>query len=61
MVNETDLELGGGRRLHFYDTGADDAEDRLAVFWHHGTPEPRRATRAPAAGRGGAGHALGVL
>jgi pimeloyl-ACP methyl ester carboxylesterase len=21
-----------------YDTGADDADDRLAVFWHHGTP-----------------------
>ena len=21
-----------------YDTGADDAEGRLAVFWHHGTP-----------------------
>jgi pimeloyl-ACP methyl ester carboxylesterase len=38
MVTETDLELADGRTLHAYDTGADDAEDRLAVFWHHGTP-----------------------
>jgi len=33
-----DLELGDGRTLHVYDTGADDADGRLAVFWHHGTP-----------------------
>jgi pimeloyl-ACP methyl ester carboxylesterase len=38
VVTETDLELGDGRTLHVYDTGADDAEGRLAVFWHHGTP-----------------------
>jgi len=38
MVTETDLELSGGRTLHFYDTCADDADARLAVFWHHGTP-----------------------
>jgi len=38
VVTETDLELGGGRTLHVYDTGADDADGRLAVFWHHGTP-----------------------
>jgi len=37
-VTETDLELGDGRTLHAYDTGADDAVGRLAVFWHHGTP-----------------------
>ena len=37
MVTETDLELADGRTLHFYDTGPDDA-GRLAVFWHHGTP-----------------------
>jgi pimeloyl-ACP methyl ester carboxylesterase len=37
MMTETDLELAGGRTLHFYDTGPDDA-GRLAVFWHHGTP-----------------------
>src|ERR671912_1216734 len=38
MVTETDLTLGGGRTLHVYDTGADDADGRLAVFWHHGSP-----------------------
>ena len=38
MVTETDLELSGGRTLHVYDTWADDADGRLAVFWHHGTP-----------------------
>ena len=38
MVTETDLELSDGRTLHIYDTGADDANGRLAVFWHHGTP-----------------------
>jgi pimeloyl-ACP methyl ester carboxylesterase len=38
MVTETDLELGDGRTLHVYDTGADDADGRLAVFWHHGSP-----------------------
>jgi hypothetical protein len=37
-VTETDLELGDGRTLHVYDTGADAAAGRLAVFWHHGTP-----------------------
>jgi pimeloyl-ACP methyl ester carboxylesterase len=37
-VTETDLELSDGRRLHFYDTGADGADAGLAVFWHHGTP-----------------------
>jgi pimeloyl-ACP methyl ester carboxylesterase len=34
-VTETDIELDDGRRLHVYDTGGDD---RLAVVWHHGTP-----------------------
>ncbi len=38
MVTEIDLELSDGRSLHVYDTGANDAEDRLAVFWHHGSP-----------------------
>jgi pimeloyl-ACP methyl ester carboxylesterase len=37
-VTETDLELGDGRTLRTYDTGAGDRDDRLAVFWHHGTP-----------------------
>jgi pimeloyl-ACP methyl ester carboxylesterase len=38
VLKEADLELSDGRTLHFYDTGADDAGTRLAVFWHHGTP-----------------------
>jgi len=38
VVTETDLELGDGRTLHVYDTGGDGTEGRLAVFWHHGTP-----------------------
>ncbi|MGW7613154.1 alpha/beta fold hydrolase [Streptomyces sp. NPDC054766] len=37
-MTETDLELSDGRRLHVYDTGADDSDDGFAVFWHHGTP-----------------------
>jgi pimeloyl-ACP methyl ester carboxylesterase len=36
-VVETDLELGDGRTLHAYDTSANDADGRLAVFWHHGS------------------------
>jgi pimeloyl-ACP methyl ester carboxylesterase len=38
VVRETDLTLGDERTLHAYDTGADDADGRLAVFWHHGSP-----------------------
>jgi pimeloyl-ACP methyl ester carboxylesterase len=38
VVTETDLELGDGRTLHAYDTGAHHADGRLAVFWHHGSP-----------------------
>ena len=38
MATETDLWLSDGRTLHVYDTNADDAGGRLAVFWHHGTP-----------------------
>jgi pimeloyl-ACP methyl ester carboxylesterase len=38
VVTETDLVLSDGRTLHVYDTGADGADGRLAVFWHHGTP-----------------------
>lgn len=38
MVTETDLEVSDGRRLHVYDTRTDDPGARLAVFWHHGTP-----------------------
>lgn len=36
---ETDLKLGDGRGLHIYDTGAGGPRAaRLAVLWHHGTP-----------------------
>jgi pimeloyl-ACP methyl ester carboxylesterase len=38
VVTETDIELSDGRTLHIYDAGAGDADGRLAVFWHHGTP-----------------------
>jgi pimeloyl-ACP methyl ester carboxylesterase len=40
VVTETDLDLSDGRTLHIYDTreDEDDADARLAVFWHHGTP-----------------------
>jgi pimeloyl-ACP methyl ester carboxylesterase/ribosomal protein S18 acetylase RimI-like enzyme len=51
MTTETDLDLGGGRTLHVYDTGTGD----LAVFWHHGTPnvgEPPEPLLAAAAERG---------
>jgi pimeloyl-ACP methyl ester carboxylesterase len=38
MVAQTDLLLGDGRTLHAYDALADGVDVRLAVFWHHGTP-----------------------
>ena len=38
VVTETGLEPPGGRTLHVYDTAGDGDEDRLTVFWHHGTP-----------------------
>jgi pimeloyl-ACP methyl ester carboxylesterase len=37
-MNELDLQLAGGRTLHVYDTDGEDQDGRLAVFWHHGTP-----------------------
>lgn len=37
MITETDLTLGDGRTLHAYDTGGAH-DERLAVLWHHGTP-----------------------
>jgi pimeloyl-ACP methyl ester carboxylesterase len=37
-VREIDIPAAGGRTLHAYDTGTGAAGDRLAVFWHHGTP-----------------------
>ncbi|NUU23595.1 MAG: alpha/beta hydrolase [Streptomycetaceae bacterium] len=37
-MREFDLRLDDGHVLHAYDTGAGGADDRLAVLWHHGTP-----------------------
>jgi pimeloyl-ACP methyl ester carboxylesterase len=38
MLEETDLRLSDGRTLHVYDAPPADADVRLTVFWHHGTP-----------------------
>jgi pimeloyl-ACP methyl ester carboxylesterase len=38
VATELDLELGDGRTLHVYDSGATGAGDDLVVHWHHGTP-----------------------
>jgi pimeloyl-ACP methyl ester carboxylesterase len=54
-VNQRDLELSDGRRLHIYDTGTDIAGAGLAIFWHHGTPnlgEPPEPLLPAAAERG---------
>lgn len=37
-MKEIELRLEGGRVLHAYDTGGDDKDGGLTVFWHHGTP-----------------------
>lgn len=53
MATETDLDLGGGRILHAYDTGPGDAG--LVVIWHHGSPnigEPPEPLFPAAAERG---------
>jgi pimeloyl-ACP methyl ester carboxylesterase len=55
VVNEHDLDLPDGRRLHIYDTGGGNVNAGLAIFWHHGTPnlgEPPEPLLAPAARRG---------
>ena len=53
MVTETDLELDDGRTLHVYDADPGGAGDRLAVLWHHGTPNlgPPPEPLLPAAAR----------
>ncbi len=38
MTREIDVHLDDGRTLHAYDTESSTTADRLAVFWHHGTP-----------------------
>src|SRR2546423_15525591 len=54
-VNERDLELSDGRRLHIYDAGLDGAGARLTIVWHHRTPnlgEPPEPLLPAAAERG---------
>jgi alpha/beta hydrolase fold len=39
VVTETDVRLREGRTLRVYDAaGRNGGQDRLAVFWQHGTP-----------------------
>ncbi|MDQ6713010.1 MAG: alpha/beta hydrolase [Candidatus Dormibacteraeota bacterium] len=55
VLNERDLQLSDGRRLHIYDTRSDDAKISLAIVWHHGTPnlgEPPEPLLPAAAQRG---------
>ncbi|MFG2296315.1 alpha/beta fold hydrolase [Streptomyces sp. NPDC048603] len=54
-VVESELDLHDGRRLHVYDTGESE-ENRLVVFWHHGTPN----IGAPPVPLFPAGHRLGI-
>ncbi|HEV3497620.1 MAG TPA: alpha/beta hydrolase, partial [Actinomycetes bacterium] len=51
MATETDVELPDGRAVHVYDTAVDGG--RLAVLWHHGTPNlgPPPEPLLPAADR----------
>ena len=37
MIDEREIALGDGRRLHAYAEG--DASARLTVVWHHGSPQ----------------------
>jgi len=37
-VKETDLAVSDGRVLHVYDAVPEGGAERLAVVWHHGTP-----------------------
>lgn len=37
-LRDLDVSLPDGRTLHAYDSGTDDAAERLVVAWHHGTP-----------------------
>ncbi len=38
MVTEADLKLSDGRTLHYYDTRDGAGDDRVGIFWLHGTP-----------------------
>lgn len=53
-MRELDVALADGRTLHAYDSGPDDAA-RLALVWHHGSPQtgaPLAPVLAAAASRG---------
>lgn len=55
MLTQTDCELDDGRTLHVYEADAEPTDDRLAVVWHHGTPnvgEPPEPLLSAAAGLG---------
>jgi len=66
VTRELDVDAGDGRTLHAYDTGGgggdgggdrgDDGTERLAVMWHHGTPN----VGAPPAPLFGAANDLGL-
>jgi pimeloyl-ACP methyl ester carboxylesterase len=54
MVSERDVQLGDGRVLHAYDSGA-DAAARMVLVWHHGSPQtgaPLEPVLTAAAARG---------
>jgi pimeloyl-ACP methyl ester carboxylesterase len=38
VVTDAEVELSDGRTLHYYDTREDEPDARVAVFWHHGSP-----------------------
>jgi pimeloyl-ACP methyl ester carboxylesterase len=38
VITEADVELSDGRTLRYYDTREYESDTRVAVFWHHGTP-----------------------
>jgi len=38
IATETDVGLPDGRTLHVYDIPPGEADTRLTVLWHHGTP-----------------------
>jgi pimeloyl-ACP methyl ester carboxylesterase len=55
VVTEAEVELSDGRTLHYYDTREDQSDGRVAVFWHHGTPNvgsPPKPLFPAAAGNG---------
>ena len=39
MASGGDLRLNDGRTVRIFDTGGGNADDGLAVLWHHGSPQ----------------------